>query len=65
MPTSPQLTPAQGSRRPKLSPKRIAHARKLQEDRTNTIKDVAASFGVNRATIYRSLNFRAMGRSAV
>jgi DNA invertase Pin-like site-specific DNA recombinase len=40
-----------GGRRPKLSPKQVAHARKLLEDRSTTIKDVAASFGVNRATI--------------
>src|SRR5215211_408377 len=45
----------QGGRRPKLSAKQIAHARKLLEDSNTTIKDVAATFGVNRATIYRSL----------
>jgi DNA invertase Pin-like site-specific DNA recombinase len=44
-----------GGRKPKLSPKQIAHARRLLEDRTNTLEDAAASFGVNRATIYRSL----------
>jgi DNA invertase Pin-like site-specific DNA recombinase len=44
-----------GGRQPKLSAKQIAHARKLLEDRNTTIKDVAATFGVNRATIYRAL----------
>jgi DNA invertase Pin-like site-specific DNA recombinase len=53
-----------GGRRPKLSPKQVAHARRLLEDRTTTIKDVAASFGVNRATIYRALGLGAMGRAA-
>jgi predicted transcriptional regulator len=42
-------------RKPKLTPKQVAHARKLLEDRNITIKDVAASLGVNRATIYRSI----------
>jgi DNA invertase Pin-like site-specific DNA recombinase len=52
-----------GGRKPKLTPKQIAHARKLLEDRTTTIKDVAASLGVNRATIYRALGLGAAGRS--
>jgi DNA invertase Pin-like site-specific DNA recombinase len=52
-----------GGRRPKLSPKQIEHARKLLGDRTVTIKDVAASLGVNRATIYRALGLGAWGKS--
>ena len=48
-----------GGRRPKLSAKQIAHARRLLEDRTTTIKDVAASLGVSRGTIYRSLGLSA------
>jgi DNA invertase Pin-like site-specific DNA recombinase len=44
-----------GGRKPKLNAKQIAHARKLLEDRNVTIKDVAASLGVNRSTIYRAL----------
>jgi DNA invertase Pin-like site-specific DNA recombinase len=44
-----------GGRRPKLSDKQIAHARALLADGGTTIKDVAASLGVNRATIYRAL----------
>jgi len=51
-----------GGRKPKLTPKQVAHARKLLEDRTTTIKDVAASLGVNRATIYRALGLSAAGR---
>jgi DNA invertase Pin-like site-specific DNA recombinase len=52
-----------GGRKPKLNAKQIAHARKLLEDRTTTIKDVAASLGVNRATIYRTLGLGAFGKS--
>jgi DNA invertase Pin-like site-specific DNA recombinase len=44
-----------GGRKPKLNEKQIAHARKLLDDRNTTVKDVAASLGVNRATIYRAL----------
>jgi DNA invertase Pin-like site-specific DNA recombinase len=50
-----------GGRRPTLNPKQVAYARKLLEDRTVTIKDVAASLGVNRATIYRALGLGAAG----
>lgn len=53
-----------GGRRPKLSAKQIAHARKLLDDPGVTIKDVAASLGVNRATIYRSLGLGAAGKRA-
>jgi DNA invertase Pin-like site-specific DNA recombinase len=52
-----------GGRKPKLTPKQVAHARKLLEDRNITIKDVAASLGVNRATIYRSLGLGIWGKS--
>jgi len=48
-----------GGRKPKLSPKQIAHARRLLDDRDTTIKEVAASFGVDRATIYRALGLGA------
>jgi DNA invertase Pin-like site-specific DNA recombinase len=51
-----------GGRRPKLDTKQIAHARKLLEDRNTTIKDVAATFGVNRATIYRALGLGAAAK---
>ena len=48
-----------GGRKPKLSARQIAHARKLLDDRETTIKEVAASFNVNRATIYRALGLGA------
>ncbi len=51
-----------GGRKPKLSNTQIEHARKLLADRSVTIKDVAASLGVNRATIYRSLGLGAVGK---
>ena len=56
--------PRKGGRKPKLTPKQILHARKLLEDRTSTSKDVAATFGVNRATIYRALGLGAAGERA-
>jgi DNA invertase Pin-like site-specific DNA recombinase len=51
-----------GGRKPKLTAKQIAHARKLLEDRSTTIKDVAATFGVNRATIHRALGIGAAAK---
>jgi len=51
-----------GGRKPKLSSKQIAHARRLLDDRDTTIKEVAASFGVDRATIYRALGLGAAAR---
>lgn len=53
-----------GGRKPKLSTKQIAHARRLLDDRDTTIKEVAASFGVDRATIYRALGLGAAMRPA-
>jgi DNA invertase Pin-like site-specific DNA recombinase len=53
-----------GGRQPKLTPKQIAHARKLLEDPVATIKDVAATMGVNRATIYRALGLGKWGTTA-
>lgn len=50
-----------GGRKPRLSEKQIAMARKMLEDRKTTIKDVAASFGVNRSTIYRALGLAGFG----
>src|SRR5580658_2297012 len=37
-----------GGRKPKLTAKQVEHARKLLDDQNVTIKDVAASLGVNR-----------------
>jgi DNA invertase Pin-like site-specific DNA recombinase len=44
-----------GGRKPKLTARQICHARKLLADPEVTIKEVAASLKVNRATIYRAL----------
>ena|SRR5947209_14525060 len=44
-----------GGRKPKLSRKQIAHARKLLDGRDTSVKDVAASLGVSRATLYRAI----------
>jgi DNA invertase Pin-like site-specific DNA recombinase len=52
-----------GGRRPKLTAQQICHARKLLADPETTIKEVAASLKVNRATIYRSLGLGAAGRT--
>ena len=50
-----------GGRQPKLTPKQIAHARRLLDDPGTTIKDVAAKMSVNRSTIYRALGLGAFG----
>jgi DNA invertase Pin-like site-specific DNA recombinase len=52
-----------GGRKPKLTTQQICHARKLLADPETTIKDVAASLKVNRATIYRALGLGAAGRA--
>jgi DNA invertase Pin-like site-specific DNA recombinase len=44
-----------GGRKPVLTKKQVCQARKLLADRGTTIKDVAETFGVSRATIYRAL----------
>ena len=44
-----------GGRPPKLTSKQVRTARKMLTDPEMTIKEVAEAFGVNRATIYRSL----------
>ena len=54
-----------GGRKPKLTAKQIAHARRLLDDREITIKEVAASFGVDRATIYRALGLGAVNGAAL
>jgi DNA invertase Pin-like site-specific DNA recombinase len=51
-----------GGRKPKLTPLQVCHARKLLSDPENTIKSVAASLKVNRATIYRALGLGAAGK---
>jgi len=44
-----------GGAKPKLTSAQVQHARRLLEDRNTTVKSVAASLGVSRATIYRAL----------
>jgi DNA invertase Pin-like site-specific DNA recombinase len=51
-----------GGRKPKLTAQQICHAHKLLADPQVTIKEVAASLKVNRATIYRALGLGAAGR---
>ena len=51
-----------GGRKPKLTAQQICHAHKLLADPEVTIKEVAASLKVNRATIYRALGLGAAGR---
>ena len=48
-----------GGRPPKLTAKQVGTARKMLADPDMTIKEVAEAFGVNRATIYRSLGLGA------
>lgn len=50
-----------GGRRPILTPRQIAHARRLLEDPNTTIKDVAATFRVSRDVIYRALGLGSYG----
>jgi DNA invertase Pin-like site-specific DNA recombinase len=45
-----------GGRPPKLTAKRIEHARRLLADRSTTITEVAASLGVDRTTLWRALS---------
>jgi DNA invertase Pin-like site-specific DNA recombinase len=54
-----------GGRKPKLTASQICHARKLLADPENTVKNVATSLKVNRATIYRALGLGAAGKSRV
>ena len=44
-----------GGAKPKLSAKQIECARKLLADRNTSVKDVADSLGVSRATVYRNV----------
>jgi DNA invertase Pin-like site-specific DNA recombinase len=50
-----------GGRRPKMTAKQIEQARKLLDDRSITIKEVAERMGVTRATVYRTLGLGAFG----
>jgi DNA invertase Pin-like site-specific DNA recombinase len=44
-----------GGRKVKLSPGQVAHARQLYEARQHTVQQIADLLGVDRRTIYRSL----------
>ena len=52
-----------GGRPRKLSSKQVRTARKMLADPEMTIKEVAEAFGVNRATIYRSLGLGAFAKT--
>ena len=54
-----------GGRKPKLTAQQICHARKLLADPDVTIKEVAASLKVNRATICRALGIGAARQARV
>ncbi len=45
----------QGGRKVKLSPGQVAHARQLYDARQHTVQQIADLLGVDRRTIYRSL----------
>jgi Helix-turn-helix domain of resolvase len=53
-----------GGRPAKLTPKQVCTARKMLADPEMTIKEVAEAFGVNRATIYRSLGLGSYAKGA-
>ena len=57
-------TAAAGRRPAKLTVKQVCTARKMLADPEMTIKEVAEVFGVNRATIYRSLGLGAYAKAA-
>jgi DNA invertase Pin-like site-specific DNA recombinase len=44
-----------GGRKPKLSGKKLAHARELLANRDISVVEVAATLGVDRSTLYRAL----------
>ena len=50
-----------GGRKPILTPQQVSAARKMLADPDTTIKEVAETFRVNRATIYRSLGLGSFG----
>jgi DNA invertase Pin-like site-specific DNA recombinase len=44
-----------GGRKPKMTPARIAEAKKLYEAQEKTVQEIADLFGVSRPTIYRAI----------
>ena len=61
--TSARARGRKGGRPAKLTAKQIGTARKMLADPEMTIKEGAEVFGVNRATIYRSLGLGAYART--
>lgn len=51
-----------GGRKAKMTPTRIAEAKKLYEARDKTVQEIADLFGVSRPTIYRALDTDESGR---
>lgn len=47
-----------GGRKPKMTPDRVAQARRLYDEGSMTVKEIANLFGVSRPTIYRALDRR-------
>lgn len=45
-----------GGRKPKMTPTRIRQARAMYDAGENTVQEIADTFGVGRATIYRHLH---------
>jgi DNA invertase Pin-like site-specific DNA recombinase len=44
-----------GGRKSKMTPTRIAQARKMYDAKEHTVQEIADTFGVDRATIYRAI----------
>lgn len=51
-----------GGRKPALSAEQVAHARQLYDGRAHTVQQIADLLGVDRRTIYRSLEREAAGQ---
>ena len=47
-----------GGRPRLLSPKKLAHAQALYNDKTSTIAEICKTLGISRATLYRSIQVR-------
>jgi DNA invertase Pin-like site-specific DNA recombinase len=53
-----------GGRKRKLSDEQVAHARQLYDARQHTVQQIADLLGVDRRTVYRSLQRQAGGKPA-
>lgn len=54
-----------GGRRPKLTPAKLAAARKMYDEREHTVAEIASIVGVARSTLYRALEPVPQGRTGV